>query len=527
MPYKDPVASKLANRDRQRRYRERQRAAKNTATVLSFPCPEDPVNELVAWSRDVLKVPVGHPLAGEEMQLPDFAVEFLRAGWGAHESALCIARKNAKSAICAVLSLGYLVGPLRQPGWRGAVASLSKEKANELRNQIESIALASGLDGLRFRRAPYPGRVESSTGTLEILSSDRTAGHSSSFDTVVVDEVGLMPERSRELLAGLRSSLSAKGGRIIHISVRGDSPLYAEILSNPAVVSHVYAAADACELDDEAAWEAANPGLGTIKLRSYMRNEVERIRGAPGDENSYRAYDLNQALDPTREMLLSPDDLRACFTDELPERVGPAFLGFDFGEATSATAATAIWPASGRVECWMAFGDVPPIAERARRDDAPYAQMVDRGELKLYPGRVVPVAGFLADVQGELAGVRVAGAAADSYKDSDTKDFLDRAAVRWPIEFRRVGAGKDGGADVRAFQRLILNRKLAMRPSLALVTAISKSTVRRDPNGNPALDKSTSRGRIDLLSAAIIAAGLAAPAFDRPVRRRRVRVSLV
>ena len=409
------------------------------------------------------------------------------------------------------------------------MASVSKEKAAELRAQIEAIALASGLEGLHFKRAPYPGRVIAETGTLEVLSSDRTAGHSSSFDLVIVDETGLMPERSRELLAGLRSSVSAKGGRTVHISVRGDSPLYAEILNNPATVAHVYQAPEACALDDEAAWRAANPGLGTIKLRAYMRNEVERIRGVPTDEPSFRAFDLNQRLDPTREMICSPDDLRACFVEpgELPERSGPAYLGFDFGEATSATAATAVWPATGRTETWMAFGDVPAIAERAKRDDAPYAQMVQRGELTLYPGRVVHPDRFLADVQADLVGVRVAAAAADGYKDSEVKDFLDRAAVRWRIGFRRVGAGKDGGRDVRQFQRLILNRKLAMISSLALVTAISKSTIRRDGNGNPALDKSTSRGRIDLLSAAVIAAGLAAPVFDRPPRRRSFRHALV
>ena len=488
--------------------------------MLDFPVPDDPVGELAAWSRDVLKVPPGHPMAGRSMALPDFAVDFLRAGWTAHESALCIARKNAKSAICAVLALGFLVGPLRQVGWRGAVASVSKEKAAELRAQIEAIAVASGLEGLRFRRAPYPGKVESETGSLEILSSDRTAGHSSSFDLVVVDETGLMPERSRDLLAGLRSSVSAKNGRTLHISVRGDSPLYAEILNNPAVVSRVYQAPEGCAVDDEAAWAAANPGLGTVKSRAYMRAEVERIRGAPGDEPSFRAFDLNQALSPTREMIFSPDDLRECFVDELPPRAGPAYLGFDFGEAISATAATAIWPSSGRVEFWMAYGDVPPIAERARRDDAPYARMVDRGELRLYEGRVVQPDRFLSDVQAELAGVRVPAAAADGYKDSEVKDFLDRAAVRWPIDFRRVGAGKDGGRDVRSLQRLVLNHKLAMLPNLSLVTAISKSTLRRDPNGNPGLDKSTSRGRIDVLSSAVIAAGLAAPAFDRPHRPR-------
>ena len=526
MPYRDRTAERLAARERKRRQRARERSSRS-GVVIQFPVPADPVGELVTWSREVLKVPPGHPLAGHPMELPDFAVDFLRAGWAAHESALAISRKCGKSAYCAVLALGFLVGPLRQPGWRGAICSVSKEKANELRMQVEGIAVASGLSGLRFRRSPYPGKVQSSTGTLEVLSSDRTAGHSSSFDLVVVDETGLMPERSRELLAGLRSSVSAKGGRTIHVSVRGDSPLYAEILTNPAVVKRIYAAEDGCALGDETQWHRANPGLGTIKSLAYLRAEVERIRGAPGDENSFRAWDLNQALSPTREMILSPDDLRRCFVDELPPREGPAYLGLDIGEATSATCASAIFPATGRTEFWMAYGDNPPIADRAKRDDAPYVQMVERGELKLYPGRVVQPAVFLADVQTDLAGVKVERASADSYKDSEIKDFLDRAAVRWPIDFRRVGAGKDGGKDVRSLQRLVLNRKLRMLPSVALVTAISKSTIRRDPNGNPGLDKSTSRGRIDLLSSLVIAAGLAAPAFDRPPRRRRVRVSIV
>ena len=527
MPYRDQTAAKLAARERKRRQRARERDAKRSATVLSFPVPADPVGELVTWSREVLRVPPGHPLAGQPMELPPFAEDFLRAGWGAHESALAISRKCGKSAYCAVLALGFLVGPLRQPGWRGAVASVSKEKANELRMQVEGIARASGLEGLRFKRSPYPGMVQSSTGTLEVLSSDRTAGHSSSFDLVVIDETGLLAERSRGLLAGLRSSVSAKGGRTVHISIRGDSPLYREILDNPAVVTRIYAAEDGCALDDEAHWHAANPALGTIKSLAYMRNEVERIRGAPGDENSFRAFDLNQGLSPTREMIFSPDDLRVCFVDELPPRDGPAYLGLDVGEATSATTCTAIFPATGRCEFWMAYGDVPPIAERAKRDDAPYAQMVDRCELKLYPGRVVHPDVFLADVQTDLAGVKVEKVGADGYKDSEVRDFMDRAAVRWPVDFRRVGAGKDGGMAVRSLQRLVLNRRLKMLPSVALVTAISKSVLRRDPNGNPGIDRSTSRGRIDLLSSAVIAAGLAAPAFDRPPPRRRVRVSVV
>ena len=117
--------------------------------------------------------------------------------------------------------------------------------------------------------------------------------------------------------------------------------------------------------------------------------------------------------------------------------------------------------------------------------------MHQRGELKLYPGRVTPVADFLADVSESLAGVNVKRAAMDGYKDGECKDFLDRAGLRWQIDYRRVGAGKDGSADVRALQRLVLNRKLKLRNSLALVTAVSKSSIRRDGNGNPALNKVT------------------------------------
>ena len=306
-------------RDRQRACRARRKA--EAAHQLDFAPPTvpavdhaDPVGELATWAAETLIVPPGHPRAGEPMALPDFAVAWLRASWDAHESALSTARKNAKSAIAAVVCLGYLCGPLRRPGWRGAVASLDKGKAGELRRQVAEIAKASGLD-VKVRRSPYPGVIESSTGSLDTLSADRTAGHASGYDLVIVDETGLFPLRARDLLAGLRSSVSARNGQIRHISIRGNSPLFREILENPSTATAVYAAPAECNIDDEAAWRAANPGLGTIKALDYMRAEVERVAGVPSDEPSFRAYDLNLALSPTREMVCTPSDLEACFVD--------------------------------------------------------------------------------------------------------------------------------------------------------------------------------------------------------------------
>ena len=153
--------------------------------------------------------------------------------------------------------------------------------------------------------------------------------------------------------------------------------------------------------------------------------------------------------------------------------------------------------------------------------------MMDRGELRTYPGRVVPLDSFLADLAHDLQGCRVHRLASDGYKDAEVRDFLDRVRLRWPYEGRRVGLGRDGSRDVRCFQRLVLTQKLRMKENLSLVSAIANSTLRRDENGNPALSKAKSRGRIDVLSAGIIAAGLAEPLMGRPPPRRRVRVSIV
>ena len=129
--YADAAARKRAQRARESAARSHRLDAP-TPPVVAVVDHADPVGALAAWAASTLIVPPGHPRSGEPMALPEFAVAWLRASWNAHESALSTARKNAKSAIAAVLALGYLVGPLRRPGWRGAIASLDKEQGGRI-----------------------------------------------------------------------------------------------------------------------------------------------------------------------------------------------------------------------------------------------------------------------------------------------------------------------------------------------------------------------------------------------------------
>ena len=165
MPYADPVRRREYDRDRKRASRagDRDGAERLTASRLTDAerkrvtraadkpgpvaapgaPPADPVGALVEWSRSTLKVPPGHYQSeGQPMELPEYAVAFLRRAWGKREAGLFVARKNAKSAVIAVLLLAHLVGPLRRDGWRGAVVSPSRGSwPSLLKEQMEQIAI--------------------------------------------------------------------------------------------------------------------------------------------------------------------------------------------------------------------------------------------------------------------------------------------------------------------------------------------------------------------------------------------------
>ena len=530
----------LSGAERQARYRAKNKARLNakrrksrarsraSAPVAVPVVSADPAGELARWSADVLKVPAGHPLAGQPMVIPDFAVDWLRAALapGVRESGLFMARKNSKSAIVAIYLLGRLVGPIRLAGYRAGVASVDKLKAGELRAQMESIATASSLTGLRFLRSPAPGRVVSATGSVDILSADKSSGHASGFDDAIIDELGLLAERNRPLVSGFRTSTSAKNGRFLAISILGDSPFPVEMIRrklDPATVVHVYQAPEDCLIDDPSAWHAANPGLACgIKSSSYMLDEARRVLLTPSDQAHFRAFDLNQPQSPSREMICTVTDWQGCVVpvEDLPPRDGRCVVGFDLGGSSSMSALVALWPATGRLEAFAAFPDTPGLQTREEVDNAPYAQMLTRGELALYSGRVTPVGEFLKDCAARLAGERIIVAGADRFRRAEAMQALESANLRWPMRWRGTGAHAkaDGSHDCRAFQRRVLGGGFRLAESLLMVSAIKESVIRRDGAGNPALDKHRQRGRIDALQAAVIAAGLAELHGAKPKR---------
>ena len=518
--------SVVKNRERTRRqyYKKKQQEQKDKEigglTVKNPDWPDDPIGALAEWSTNVLKVPFGHELEGKPMTLPQYGIDFLKDAICHRESCLCIGRKNAKSAIIAVYLLGRLIGPLRQKGYRACVCSVTAGKAAELKMQMFEICRDSNLlEEVNFVKSPVPGYVHSEWSRVDILSADKSSGHASGFNEVFIDETGLLHERDRAYLNGIKSSISARNGKIIHLSIEGDGPFIPEMLSrhqkgDKTISVHHYTTPPNYEINDEEGWKLSNPGLGTIKSISYMRDTAEACRFTPADEPSFRAFDLNQHVDAASNPIITLSQYKRCTVeseDDLPERSGPIFAGTDLGESTSMCAASFYWPDTQRLEVYGAFPDTPNLSQRGQADGVGnlYERMEQEGTLTTFPGEVTPIPEFLAWVFAKVDSANIVSNTADRYREKELGQFFREADLynHIQLKFLPVGAGAMGSLSVRTFQRLTISGKLKYVDSLILSSAIRESKIRLEDNRNVALEKARKRGRIDVLAAALLAVG--------------------
>lgn len=480
--------------------------------------PSDPVGAFVDWSRDTLKVPTG-PLSSKPFIIPDWQRDFLEGAFADDilEGALSVARKNGKSGLIAAWLLACLAGPLVRREWRAVVVSLTGYLAKELRDAMQATAKVSQLRDVAFFATPIPGRVTGRFGSrVDFLAADKATGHAIGVDLAVIDEAGLLPEANRALWNAVLSSTSGRNGRLLAISVRGDGPMFSDIherRNDASVYWKEYAADEKASYDDEQAWADANPGLADgIKSLDYMRRMARRAMANPANGPHFAAYDLNLPQEPTRELIVTVAQWHEAVVDESPPREGPCVLGLDLGGSASMTAAVVYWPRTGRIEAYGAFPSIPDLKSRGEADGVGglYVRMQERGELRVYPGRVTPVNPFIDDLHSRLAGERVLAMGCDRYRKQEMLEALSATGVTWKVVFRGQGASAnaDGSSDVRAFQEELFSRKLKPERSLLFESAIAGSSIARDSAGNPKLNRAASRGRIDVLQAGVIATGL-------------------
>ena len=419
-------------------------------------------------------------------------------------------RKTGKSFTGAILIGSRLAGNLCRGPFRMGVVSVSQDLCKVIKMMVVDMLTAAGLDDLIEVRENYiTGRFGS---RVDFLPSSVRSGMASGYDLTWADELGIHPNAD-ELLAQLRGSLAARDGQLVATSVRGFADAVQGILDDseqfPHVWARLYAAPEDCDIQDPAAWEMANPSLGTVKSRRFLEAEAAEAAHSPLKAAHFATWHLNHRSSPTKIMIVTPTQFARCLTDNPVEKSGRCVVGIDLGSTVSLSGWTAVWE-SGRVECGAVVAGNPDLRQRGKLDSCGLRYQIaqEQGELHVQEGRrSVDVAQFIRHVAAQVD-YPITAIVCDRYREGELLDALQTAGLNYPqISFRGYGF-RDGGEDCRSFEKAVADKWLSMRPSLTLAASISDSCIQIDDAGNSKISKAKSTGRIDVLCSTIIAVAM-------------------
>jgi len=303
-------------------------------------------------------------------------------------------------------------------------------------------------------------------------------------------------------------------------------------------------------LEDPACWVKANPLLGVTVKDDYLASVVRQAKAIPGKLNGILRLhfcvwtDAEQAWmgRAALESVMSDFDPR----EHLGKRV---FEGLDLSGSQDLTAlgfcvptGTVVVEREGRpvelptfdawVETWTPRDT---LAERSLRDQAPYEVWVKGGWLNAVQGRNIRLDFIAARIAESLSEYQLELLAYDRYAYRKLEDELDGLGVTVPQAehpqggVRRakptpeaVEAAKRSGDEapqglwmpgsVLALETLILEKRIRIRRSPVLISAMMSAAVEHDPFDNRWFSKRRAVNRIDALVALTMAVGAATAA---------------
>ena len=474
-----------------------------------------------------LRVPEG-ALVGRPVRLAEFQKRFISDVYdnpaGTRRAYLSMARKNAKTALVAFLVLAHLVGPEAKLNSQIVSGGLTRSQA----------ALVFDLAVKCVRLNPKLARLVHIVDSLKrmrglalsteyrALSAQAGAAHGLSPIVAILDEVGQIDGESSPFVEAIVTAQGAHEAPLlfaISTSARNDSAMLsiwlddAKRSKDPTIVSHEYRAADGCDLDDRAAWAAANPALGIFRSEADLAAAAERAKRLPSEEAQFRNLFLNQRI-ALESLFIAPTLWRenAAAPDLAIMRANRCAIGLDLsarGDLTAAVVA-ARDDESGDVHLLpFVFTPLDSLGERSRRDRAPYEQWARDGYMIAVPGSTIEydyVAGYLAR-ELEALELEPALVAFDRWR---IKEF-QRAAVdvgfAGAAEWQPIPQTFSGMSPrLESFEALLLQRRIRHGAHPLLTMAAANAITKIDPAGNRILNKERGRRRIDPLVAAVMAA---------------------
>ncbi|RNC94021.1 MAG: terminase [Oricola sp.] len=467
-------------------------------------------------------MPTG-PKAGEALKLAPYMRKFIKGALAKDVTigVLSVARGNAKSAMAAAVAVAELFGVIKDQPRREVLLAASKRDQAEVVWTYCLDLIRSMSDDVQARiKVRYSPKLEielDGDHKIRAIAADGGGILGTSPTLCVMDERAAWPEpKGTTLENALITGALKRSGRslIVSTSAASDAHAFSRWLDEdiPGVYRQDHRAPAGCQPDDMAAIKAANPGsahgIGP-SLKDLQASARRAMKRGGSTLSAFRLLHLNERVtDLELEPLVTVDDWLRVETDNLPPREGEVVIGLDLGGSASMSAAAFFWPQTGRLESRGWFPSRPGLQDRGRRDGVGgrYQEMQREGTLVTLGDSTVPIAAWIEAVVAHVADQSIAAVAFDTFKQSEISDGLRAANVRARPVLRRFGPF-DGGEDAERFRRAVYDKTIRTAPSLLMRSALADAVCRRDGQLNPCLDKSRSLGRIDAVSAAVLAVG--------------------
>jgi phage terminase large subunit-like protein len=485
--------------------------------------------KVIAFIERYCKVPEGN-LLGRPVKLLEFQRRFILDIYdnpaGTSRAYLSMARKNGKTATIAMIMLAHIVGPEAYQNSRIVSGARTRKQAAEVYNYAAKMVMIS--DELRKIVKPIPSQKILTGLSMNVeyqaISADAKGAHGGSPILAILDEVGQVKGPTDPFIEAIETAQGAYEGRalLIAISTQGatNGDLFsrwlddAESSKDPKIVSHVYTAPDECDLNDRAAWAAANPALGVFRSVADVEEFAQRATRMSADEATFRWLYLNQRVEGTSPFV-SRSLWQSCGAEPVVfDKDTAIYAGLDLSAVNDLTAFVPIGKIDGiwhvRPFFWLP-GD--GLVEKARKDRVPYDDWRKSGHLLAAPGKSVDYEFVATFLRGFCDTHNVKKIAFDRWNFKHLRPWLIEAGFsEEEIEavFEEFGQGfQSMSPALRELEGDLLNGRVAHGNHPVLSMCASNAVVVTDPSGNRKLAKDKSSGRIDGMVALAMARGVA------------------
>lgn len=343
------------------------------------------------------------------------------------EALVVIGRKNGKTELCAALNLYMLTSD--GEGAPQCYNCATNESQASLcfgatwRMVTQSKKLSKYIKkGMVTERKAVGLKYAPNLGYLVTLSRNADTLDGLNCHYAVLDELAAMRDRSTyDLLKGSLGSQDqplvfciTTNGRV-RDNIFDKQREYAlkwldDRIEDPRFIGILYEMDSREEVEDEAMWPKANPGLGTVKKWDYMRGEMTKARNDPSYRPEVMTKQFNLPANQSAAFLTW--EAATCDVDWHYDHQDfkYAVVGMDAADGVDLSAATALMMKPGddhiyRKSMYWIPEEKLKEGDRANMqggDHLPYREWEANGWLRVVPGNHVPKTVFIEFIQ-ELA----------------------------------------------------------------------------------------------------------------------------